>query len=231
MKASRRSIDESPASQVNNQRCSVGRRRMQSIRAARKRILCVEPDRETAQGIAQHFNERQYAVTIVPDGELALGQLALTAPEVVISSLNLGSMSGLDLLERARSMRPRIPPVPFVFLIADEDRERRLRDRHLGAGDYVTKPVDLELLSTAIASRLARRALANTWPKRTTLGKREVETLTWAARGKTSAEIAQILGLSKRTVDFHIDNARSKLGVATRIQAAIKAATAQLIEP
>jgi len=69
------------------------------------------------------------------------------------------------------------------------------------------------------------------WPKRATLGKREVETLTWAARGKTSAEIAQILGLSKRTVDFHIDNARSKLGVATRIQAAIKAATAQLIEP
>jgi predicted transcriptional regulator len=52
----------------------------------------------------------------------------------------------------------------------------------------------------------------------------------WASV-KTSAEIAQILGLSKRTVDFHIDNARSKLGVATRIQAAIKAATAQLIEP
>jgi len=34
-----------------------------------------------------------------------------------------------------------------------------------------------------------------------------------------------------RTVDFHIDNARSKLGAATRIQAAIKAATGRLIEP
>jgi DNA-binding NarL/FixJ family response regulator len=34
--------------------------------------------------------------------------------------------------------------------------------------------------------------------------------LTWVARGKTSADIAQIIGLTKRTVDFHIDNAREK---------------------
>jgi DNA-binding CsgD family transcriptional regulator len=63
------------------------------------------------------------------------------------------------------------------------------------------------------------------------LNEREVETLTWAARGKTSAEIAQILNLTKRTVDFHIDNARIKLGAATRIQAASKATNSRLIEP
>jgi len=51
------------------------------------------------------------------------------------------------------------------------------------------------------------------------------------ARGKTSAEIAQILGLTKRTVDFHTDNARGKLGAATRTEAAIKAASGKLIEP
>ena len=55
--------------------------------------------------------------------------------------------------------------------------------------------------------------------------------MTWAARGKTSSEIAQIIGLTKRTVDFHVDNARIKLGVSTRTQAAIKAVTGKLIEP
>ena len=40
------------------------------------------------------------------------------------------------------------------------------------------------------------------------LNEREVEVLTWVARGKTSAEIGQILGLTKRTVDFHTDCAR-----------------------
>jgi DNA-binding CsgD family transcriptional regulator len=54
---------------------------------------------------------------------------------------------------------------------------------------------------------------------------------TWVARGKTSAEIAQILGLTRRTVDFHIDNARTTLGAATRTQAVIKAATGRLIDP
>ena len=49
---------------------------------------------------------------------------------------------------------------------------------------------------------------------------REVEVLTWAARGKTSAEIGVILDPSKQTVDFHLDNARTKLGAATRIEAA-----------
>ena len=63
------------------------------------------------------------------------------------------------------------------------------------------------------------------------LSEREVETLTWAARGKTSAEIAVILGLSKRTIDFHLNNARNKLGVATRVEAAVKAAIGQLIAP
>ncbi|PHN95789.1 DNA-binding response regulator, partial [Tenacibaculum discolor] len=43
--------------------------------------------------------------------------------------------------------------------------------------------------------------------------------------------IAKIVGLSKRTVDFHVDNARIKLGVVTRTQAAIKAVTGRLIEP
>ena len=49
-------------------------------------------------------------------------------------------------------------------------------------------------------------------------------------RGKTSGEIATILGLSKRTVDFHIDNARQKLGVATRIEAVVKASSAGIIK-
>jgi DNA-binding CsgD family transcriptional regulator len=46
------------------------------------------------------------------------------------------------------------------------------------------------------------------------------------ARGKTPVEIAKIIQLPKRTVDFHINNARNKLRVSTRTEAAIKALTA-----
>ena len=118
-----------------------------------------------------------------------------------------------------------------VFLTALTDRDRELKGRRLGADDYVTKPIDFDVLDAVIKARLAGVARNQLWPRLVELHDREVEALTWSARGKTSAEIAQILGLSKRTVDFHIDNAREKLGAATRIEAAIKAATGRLIEP
>lgn len=49
---------------------------------------------------------------------------------------------------------------------------------------------------------------------------REVSCLQWAAQGKTSWEVGMILGLSERTVNFHIHNACRKLNVHSR-QAAI----------
>jgi DNA-binding CsgD family transcriptional regulator len=110
-------------------------------------------------------------------------------------------------------------------------RNDALKGRRLGADDCVIKPIDCDTLTAIIRARLARVARTAAWPEMKKLNDREAETLTWAARGKTSAEIALILGLSKRTVDFHIDNARGKLGVATRTQAAVKAATSGLIAP
>jgi DNA-binding NarL/FixJ family response regulator len=51
------------------------------------------------------------------------------------------------------------------------------------------------------------------------------------ARGKTSADIAKITGLSKRTIYFHLEKARVKLRVATRTEAVLKAVIGRLIEP
>jgi DNA-binding CsgD family transcriptional regulator len=82
-----------------------------------------------------------------------------------------------------------------------------------------------------ISARLSRVTRNEIGAQQTDLSDREIEALTWVARGKTSAEIARILNLSKRTIDFHIDNAREKLGAVTRIQAVIKAAQGRLIDP
>jgi len=60
---------------------------------------------------------------------------------------------------------------------------------------------------------------------------RETEVLHWAAKGKTGWEIAHILHLAERTVTFHIENAKSKLGASTRGHAVVKAITLGLICP
>ena len=62
------------------------------------------------------------------------------------------------------------------------------------------------------------------------LSRREQETLEWAARGKSNAAIAQILGISKHTVDTLMRRIYEKLGVADRTSAAIKAIGSGLLQ-
>jgi two-component system response regulator DesR len=57
------------------------------------------------------------------------------------------------------------------------------------------------------------------------LSTREVQVLRLVAIGKTSAQIAATLGISRGTVDDHISSARRKLLVSTRREAAQKVAT------
>jgi len=63
----------------------------------------------------------------------------------------------------------------------------------------------------------------------TKLTEREVEVLRWAGDGKTAAETAYIVGITERTVNFHIDNAVRKLGAANKTAGVLKAALLRLI--
>jgi len=198
---------------------------------AQGRILCIEDDRETASLIAEELVDRGFVVGIAYSGPDGLAAILREKPDLVLSDVSMPGMSGFEVLERLTKLAPRFENMPFIYLTALAGRDNELRGRRLGADDYVTKPVDFDLLEMIIRRRLARGRRGAIWPSEVSLSEREVETLTWAARGKTSAEIAAILGLTKRTVDFHIDNARDKLGVSTRVQAAVKAVTGRLIEP
>jgi DNA-binding response OmpR family regulator len=195
------------------------------------KILCIEDDRETAALIAEELLDRGYEVILAHDGREGLAAILRTMPDLVLSDISMPAMSGFELLESLVALAPRFSKMPFVFLTALTDRDNELKGRQLGADDYVTKPIDFDMLAAIITARLAGVARTGLRPKSIALNEREVEVLTWAARGKTSAEIAKILDLTKRTVDFHIDNARGKLGAATRTEAVLKAATGRLIEP
>lgn len=61
------------------------------------------------------------------------------------------------------------------------------------------------------------------------LSERERTILRWTADGKTSAEIADILGLTKRTINFHVGKATLKLNATNKTQAALKAALLGLL--
>ncbi len=196
-----------------------------------RHLLCVEDDHETAALIAEDLRDRGYNVSLAHDGEEGLAAIVALQPDLVLCDVSMPLLTGLDVLGRLRTLAPAISDVPFVFLTALADRESELRGRRLGADDYVTKPIDFEVLAEIVHVRLARSPRSASDGGGVVLSEREVACLTWSARGRTSAEIAQILGLRRRTIDFHIETARRKLNVATRIEAVVKATAGRLIEP
>jgi DNA-binding response OmpR family regulator len=196
-----------------------------------KKILCIEDDRETASLIAEEFAERGYDMTVAHDGQGGISAIIKTRPDIVLCDVSMPVMGGFEVLDRLMSLTPQFASMPFIFLTALGDRDNQLKGRRLGADDYVVKPIDFDILETVITGRLSKVARTDSWSRQIALTDREIECLTWAARGKSSAEIAQIIGSIKRNVDFHIETACRKLSVTTRIQAAVKAASGGIIEP
>jgi DNA-binding NarL/FixJ family response regulator len=194
-------------------------------------MLCIEDDVETAALLAEEFEERGYDMSLAHDGQQGFAAILKLEPDVVLCDVSMPIMSGFEVLDQLLALTPRFASMPFIFLTALGDRDNQLKGRRLGADDYVVKPIDFDILETVVKARLSKVPRAQAWSHQVALTEREVECLTWSARGKTSVEIAQILGLIKRNVDFHIETACRKLNVSTRIQAAVKASSGGLIEP
>lgn len=90
-------------------------------------------------------------------------------------------------------------------------------------------PLSIERADSVLVLRLVLRPLQNmlllrlqrkTVAERAGLTRRQTEVLTWVAQGKTNEEIGKILNMSHRTVQKHLENIFTKLGVGTRTAAA-----------
>jgi DNA-binding response OmpR family regulator len=72
--------------------------------------------------------------------------------DLVLADIIMPAMSGFEVLRRVRALAQQFAKTRFVFLTAPCDRESELAAWRLGADDYVTKPVDFEVLSALIAA-------------------------------------------------------------------------------
>ncbi len=176
-------------------------------------------------------------------GEAATGQEAVQAaealqPDVVLMDIQ---MPGLNGIEAARRIVATSPHVGIIVVTMFEDDDSVFAAMRAGARGYVLKGADQEemlrairavargeaLFGPAIASRLMsyftapRPAAAPLlFPE---LTEREREVLGLIAQGYNNEEIARRLVLSQKTVRNHVSNIFSKLQVADRAQAIVRA--------
>jgi len=113
-------------------------------------ILVVDDETDVAELFRQRFRReaRQgtYVMHFAGSGEEAIAKLADgIRPEliVILSDINMPGMDGLELL---REIKQRWPELPVMMVTAYGDDERRKRAAEYGAAEFMTKPVDFEVL-------------------------------------------------------------------------------------
>lgn len=208
-------------------------------------VLIVDDVPDNLALLSSALEQAGYMVLVALDGRSALERMQRLKPEIVLLD---AMMPGLDGFETCRLMKAEasFEDVPVVFMTALTESEHVLEGFAAGGVDYVTKPIHPEQvvarvgahLKTARSLRAARQAPPASAPlhddkqlqtllcERFQLTGREVEVLHWVACGKTNRDIGDILGLSPRTVNKHLEHVYVKLGVETRTAAAAVAMTA-----
>lgn len=117
-------------------------------------ILCVEDERQLRANIVEELVDAGYAVIEADDGQAALELLADHRPDLILCDITMPRMGGYDLLRRVRASLTDLADVPFLFLTALSDRLAVIEGKTAGADDYLSKPIDFDLLLATVRSRL-----------------------------------------------------------------------------
>lgn len=121
-----------------------------------KKILCVEDEPGLRADIADELRDAGYDVTEAGDGYAALAALETLTPDIVLCDITMPGLSGYDVLNEVRARRPDLADMPFVFLTALAGRADVIAGKRAGADDYLTKPIDFDVMLATIESRLGQ---------------------------------------------------------------------------
>ena len=171
----------------------------------------------------------------------ALTLVASTDPDVLLLDLEMPALDGVGVLRQLRADGARVRVI--VFTVFDTD-ERIIAAVEGGAAGYLLKGAPRadvfaavrtvagggSLLAPIAASAVLRRVRGEiTTQSAPRLTRREQDVLEHVARGLGNKQIAAQLGISERTVKFHVSSVFTKLGASNRAEAVTRAAQAGLI--
>lgn len=118
--------------------------------------MCIEDESALRRVIAEELKDAGYDVIEAANGREGLDAIISLVPDLVLCDGNMPVMSGYEVLSALRDQHPDLAGIPFIFLSAKSDRKDIVAGMQLGADDYVTKPVDIEMLLLTISARLER---------------------------------------------------------------------------
>ena len=179
-----------------------------------------------SQGLRALLKPSFLAVGVVNDGREVIDEIERKKPDVLLLDLSMPHRNGLELLPDITVAFPALK-----ILVVTMHVDRALADLALqkGAHGFIPKEASAEELNSAIEAVLAGKVfISPRVPKRSfrenaalehpaldRLTPRHLQILRLIGDGKSTAQIAEILCVSPRTVEFHRASIRKALGIAT----------------
>lgn len=126
-----------------------------TARSAPPVVLLVDDEKAFADTLAFRLQTRGFSTAVVYRGEDALELLDGPELEVVLLDLNMPGLHGFDALRRIKERRP---DLEVILLTGEADLSVAAKGMRRGAGDYLLKPVDCEVLFESLAKARQRAA-------------------------------------------------------------------------
>jgi two-component system, LuxR family, response regulator DctR len=194
-------------------------------------IHIVDDDPDVRDGLAWLFDSRGYRATSWDGGQVfldaALQMKSAWGDAVVILDIRMDPVSGPLVFERLQALAC---PWPVLFLTGHGDVGMAVAAVKKGAWDFLEKPFqdnDLvdrvaQALMHAKSTRESDHEASQLKQALSSLSPREREVLDQLVRGHYNKNIADALGITPRTVEFHRANIFEKMGVSSAVELAHK---------
>ncbi len=190
------------------------------------RIMCVDDHPLVRKGVAAIINGEpdMELVGEASNGAEAVTRYAELKPDILLMDLRMPQMDGVEATRRIRELDPNAKIIALTSYDGDQDIYRAIE---AGIRGYIlkemvhTKVVDAirtvysgkRLIPAEVAERLSE------YFPQVALTPREVEVLSYVAKGMANKEIAHQLGTAAGTIKMHVQNILAKLGASDRTHA------------
>jgi DNA-binding NarL/FixJ family response regulator len=185
-------------------------------------------------------NERFEIVGIAENGKELVDLAGKELPDIILSDIGMPVMNGMDAIEQIRNL---YPSIKSVVLTMHEEREYIINALRIGVQGYIIKNVerfDLEkaiitifeggkYFSPIVTNILAESVVRPEIPVISELTPREKEVLELVAKGNSTKQIADKLGIGTRTVESHRVNMLKKMKVSNTAELVRKAVEMKIL--
>lgn len=114
-------------------------------------IAVIEDDKLVSETVKGILEDKYTRIEVYNDADLALEELHIISPDLVLLDIFLGHSNGLEILELLRKQGYKMP---VIMMTAFSDIKMAVRAMKLGAEDFIVKPLDLEQLELSVEKAL-----------------------------------------------------------------------------